>query len=300
MAPGAMHQARWMSKMLYYLKIWMFSCQFTITPTEEKGLQKICIFAIHVYLKAWMTASLPQNAPYNDFNLMKSLLKFKKIDEEIRKVASEKLANHLWYLSEDLVALALFDNQVSHCIKKQMIKAMKEVNGKNLAKRPDIKLKNFMDMKFEDFVTKRSALLFNRMSLPDTFLHVDPQIWEHQEDYCKALKIIEGIPVVNDHAERGIALIKEFNGKITHFEDQLQFLLQVIEEHRRMYPDCKKQSLAGAGTSTYHTHCCLNVTCIIFNSQNVRNFNKIKLNVFPSSSFDSFYIYSIKYKSTEL
>ncbi|GBO44288.1 hypothetical protein AVEN_247283-1 [Araneus ventricosus] len=120
-----------------------------------------------------------------------------------------------------------------------MIKAMKEVNGKNnLAKRPDIKLKNFMDMKFEDFVTNRSALLFKRMSLPDMFLHVDPQIWEHQEDYYKALKIIEGIPVVNDHAERDIALIKEFNGKITHFEDQLEFLLQVIEEHRRVYPDC--------------------------------------------------------------
>ncbi|GBM65256.1 hypothetical protein AVEN_46097-1 [Araneus ventricosus] len=110
-------------------------------------------------------------------------MKYKKIDEEISKVASEKLANHLWYLSEDLVALALFDNQVPHCIKRQMIKATKEVNGKNLAKRPDIKLKNFMDMKFEDFVTKRSALLFKRMSLHDTFLHIDPQIWEHQEDY---------------------------------------------------------------------------------------------------------------------
>ncbi|GBM70627.1 hypothetical protein AVEN_117340-1 [Araneus ventricosus] len=186
-----------------------------------------------------MTASLPQNAPYNDFNLMKSLSQYKNIDEEISKVASEKLANHLWYLSEDLVALALFDNQVPHCIKRQMIKAMKEVNGKNnLAKRPDIKLKNFMDMKSEDFVTNWSALLFKRMSLPDTFLHVDPQIWEHQEDYYKALKIIEGIPVVNYHAERDIAVIKEFNGKITHFEDQLQFLLQVIEEHRRVYPDC--------------------------------------------------------------
>ncbi|GBN37207.1 hypothetical protein AVEN_110885-1 [Araneus ventricosus] len=170
----------------------MFSCQFTITLTEEKGLQRICKFAIHMYLKAWMAASLPQNAPYNDFNLMKSLLQCKKIDEKISKVASEKLANHLWYLSEDLVALALFDKQVPHCIKRQMIKAMKEINGKNnLAKRPDIKLKNFMVMKFEDFVTKRSALLFKRMRLLDTFLHVDPQIWEHQEDYYKALNLLK-------------------------------------------------------------------------------------------------------------
>lgn len=50
--------------------------------------------------------------------------------------------------------------------------------------------------------------------------------------------------VVNDHAERGVALIQEYNGYLTHSEEQLQFLLHVVEDHRRIYPDCKKSTLA--------------------------------------------------------
>ena len=40
--------------------------------------------------------------------------------------------------------------------------------------------------------------------------------------------------VTNDAAERGIALIQEFtaNGR-TKKEEQLQFMIQVAEEHRR-------------------------------------------------------------------
>lgn len=193
-----------------------------------------------------MTAPLPQSAPFNDFNLMKDLLQYKNIDDEISKAASEKLSKHLWYLSEDLVALALFDNQVPHCLKRLIVKAMKDINcKKESTKRPNITLETFVDMKFEDFVTKRSALLFQQMCLPDAFLQVDPEIWEDQETFCKALEIVKSIQVVNDHAERGIALIQEFCGKITYCETQLQYLLQVVEEHRRTYPDCKKQSLTG-------------------------------------------------------
>ena len=41
--------------------------------------------------------------------------------------------------------------------------------------------------------------------------------------------------VVNDQAERGVALIEEFSGHLTKDEEQLQFLLQVVQEHRRAY-----------------------------------------------------------------
>ncbi|KAG0710906.1 hypothetical protein GWK47_021813 [Chionoecetes opilio] len=40
LAPGAMHQARWMSKVLYSFKIWMFQGQFRLTKKEERGLQR--------------------------------------------------------------------------------------------------------------------------------------------------------------------------------------------------------------------------------------------------------------------
>ena len=51
--------------------------------------------------------------------------------------------------------------------------------------------------------------------------------------------------VVNYHVERGVALIQEFSGLLTRDEDQLQFLLQVVHEHRKAFPDSNKKTLAG-------------------------------------------------------
>jgi len=38
MAPGPMHHARWMSKVIYSLKVWMFRSQFMLTAVEERRL----------------------------------------------------------------------------------------------------------------------------------------------------------------------------------------------------------------------------------------------------------------------
>ena len=48
------------------------------------------------------------------------------------------------------------------------------------------------------------------------------------------------LSVTNDNAERGVALVQELNKLITHDEDQFQFLLQVVADHRRQYSICKK------------------------------------------------------------
>jgi len=46
MAPGAFHQARWLSKTIYTLVIWLFRNQFRLTAHEENRLQDVCIFII--------------------------------------------------------------------------------------------------------------------------------------------------------------------------------------------------------------------------------------------------------------
>ena len=106
MAPGATHHARWLSKVIYSLKIWMFKGQFHLTKKEEQGLQDVCIFSARVYLRAWMTAPIPACAPYHDYQLMISLLDYSSINSEISRVTSMKMANHLWYLSPETVSLA--------------------------------------------------------------------------------------------------------------------------------------------------------------------------------------------------
>ena len=48
--------------------------------------------------------------------------------------------------------------------------------------------------------------------------------------------------VVNDTAERAVKLMQDFNGLITAEEEQKQFLLRCVQEHRKLYQDCKKKT----------------------------------------------------------
>ena len=61
--PGAIPRARWMAKLIYTLKIWMFRMQFKLTKSEEQGIQDLTLFTIIIYKKAWMTALFPIESP---------------------------------------------------------------------------------------------------------------------------------------------------------------------------------------------------------------------------------------------
>jgi len=251
LAPGPMHHARWMSKVLYSLKVWMLRSQFSLTAREERGLRDICIFAVRIYLKAWIRAPLATCAPFNDLQLMKSLLEYSSINTAISKVTSEKLSKHMWYLSEHLVCLAFFDSAVSTQTKQNMVAAlnMEELNVPDSKVLPVEKrviitsLESFHEKKLEDFVTKNSIAFFHKIDISTSFLQSDPSTWEERDDYKMALETVKCMAVVNDHAERGVALIQEYSGLFTHDESQLQFLLQVVADHRRAFPDSKKETL---------------------------------------------------------
>jgi len=42
--------------------------------------------------------------------------------------------------------------------------------------------------------------------------------------------------VVSDCAERGIALVEEYNCSLTKDEEQKQFLLRLVDLHRKQFP----------------------------------------------------------------
>ena len=255
-SPGAMHRARWLAKVLYSIKIWLFRDQFRLTKTELKGITSVAAFGVIVYLRAWMTAPVAISAPLNDFLMMKQLLEYP--DAQISSVTSKKLGMHLWYLSEELVTLALFDSRVPADTKKLMLAAMDIPTSDHPPKRPQVETSAFMSHKgLEQFCTANSMTLFNRLQLPTSFLSKEPSEWCQDEMYNRALAVVTALAVVNDRAERGVALIQDFNKKLTKDEDQLQFLLHVVSEHRRLFPDCRKSSVcrrASTSTSTSSPH----------------------------------------------
>lgn len=214
-----------------------------MTTSEERGICDVATFSVIIHLKAWMTAPLAVEAPLNDFTLMGQLLSYPHA--AISAATSKKLGLHLWYLSEELIGLALFDSRLSHDSKRLMIAAMDEEAPDHPSKRPSIKSDAFLGKRgLEQFCTANSKKLFQLLDLPETLLNKDPSDWEQDESYTRALGIVKSLAVVNDRAERGVALIQDFHKKLTKNEDQLQFLLQIVNEHRRQFPDYTKRNLA--------------------------------------------------------
>jgi len=108
--PGAIHRARFLSRLIYALKIVLFKyAGFKLTKRETQGLVDFCVFGVVVYIKSWFLCRLPTAAPANDLNLLKLLV---QVESPSAKGALKKLCGQLWYLSEELVALAFFDRDI--------------------------------------------------------------------------------------------------------------------------------------------------------------------------------------------
>lgn len=246
--PGAVHHARWLAKAIYCLKIFLFKDQFHLQPRELNGLRHICIFIVLFYVKSWFTAPSAIKAPKHDLELLQNLIKYKKINADVSNAASLKLSGHLWYLSEDLSALSLFDDTVSLQTKEKIIHALKEREGTDIVpKRVSIKpsdLELWLEKDISDFVTKKSLFLFRQFDMPCDFMDVNPEFWNEDQSFNKCREVLYHLRVVNDVAERGVALIEEYNSLLTKDEEQRQYILQVVKYHREQFPDCQKNTLS--------------------------------------------------------
>ena len=85
----------------------------------------------------------------------------------------------------------------------------------------------------------------------DSFLSSDPETWATNEAYLESEAVVKELRVVSDTAERGVALVQKYSALHTKNEEQMQFALQVVKEHRKHFPDSKKLTiLQGLATST--------------------------------------------------
>lgn len=56
---------------------------------------------------------------------------------------------------------------------------------------------------------------------------------------------MDNFRVVNDTAERAVKLMEDFNKIGSKNEDQKQYILQVVSQYQRRFPNCKKVTLMG-------------------------------------------------------
>nr|CAH7759053.1 unnamed protein product [Callosobruchus chinensis]CAH7764646.1 unnamed protein product [Callosobruchus chinensis] len=95
----------------------------------------------------------------------------------------------------------------------------------------------------QDFVSDKSTNLFSRLKIDINFLKKPVSTWYEDVTYLQAKRRVLSLRAVNDTAERAVKLIQDFHGLVTAKEEQKQFLLRCVQEHRNLYPDCKKKTL---------------------------------------------------------
>ena len=74
----------------------------------------------------WVTASIASKAPQDYLNLLKQCQVYHTINTNLSNATVKKMAGQLWYLSEELVTLALFDDDLYNSTKDMMVVTMKE------------------------------------------------------------------------------------------------------------------------------------------------------------------------------
>lgn len=105
--------------MIYRFKIFYFKISFSVRQRKLTAFRDICIFLVNIYVRTWFRAPFAIEAPLNDYNLLKSLVKYP--DYDISRITINKLCGHLWYIAPETIALAFFDSRISKETKLKMI-----------------------------------------------------------------------------------------------------------------------------------------------------------------------------------
>lgn len=254
-APGALHRSRWMDRLIYTLKIFMFGTtnresgygHFQITQKEEDGLRDFICFSIAGgYIKAWYLAPSAMTAPNTDLKFLNTFKEYATINNVLAEAAIKKFLGHLWYISEHMISLAFFDDAISFNEKNEIVQAMlTNQTSEDPSRRINLSYTKFKKtiLKPSNFVTKNSIFFFETLNLPTSFLKKHPETWSQDADYEVAKQRVEALKVVNDISERTVALIQEYNETITCDEQQKQHLLQLVNHHRKNVPNFNKSTL---------------------------------------------------------
>lgn len=247
--PGPMHHARWMAKAIYCLKIFMFASQFELTRDEKNALRDICLFVVRFYIKMWFQCTKPLQAPRLDLQFIKDIHSYRSIDLQTSDVVLKKLRTQSWYLSEEPIAFAFFDNDVTVEEKRRMVQSFNEQPEPNEETTmfrliiPPTQFTNINTWHLSDFITENTRNFFTRYNISLDFLQTDPSEWNSIEEYKKTQTFLNTLQVTNDHAERALNLMKTFNRKMTKDEKEEQYILQIVSKHRKEDTGVTKSAL---------------------------------------------------------
>ncbi|KAK3921457.1 Receptor-like protein 1, partial [Frankliniella fusca] len=231
--PIALSSARFMGRIIYCLTIHMFALtgEFEVRDTLLQNLRELNLFFVSIYLKPWFTATIAAIAPRTDLQLATDIINYTR-SPAVADIAGAALKNHLWYLHGVTVGLAFFDEEIPLNEKRDMVARLscappqKVSPWRRYVLAPKSSFSFLKSKSISDFVSTTTLNFFDVMKLDKSFLNEDPEKWPENPKYQENRAIIKALHVVNDIAERGVALVKRFiKNPLTRKEEGFQDLL---------------------------------------------------------------------------
>ena len=170
---------------------------------------------------------------------------FKTFDFELATEDLKVLNRHTWYLTPPVVIFSLFSDRLSESEKQAMANRILMTSKPECLHvgKPNLSLDLKSDTCLTALIDPDSWYFFEILGLKHSWLSEKVEMWDNDPDFLEAQMFVRSVKVVNDPAERGIKLISDFIGNLTKNELSRQDLLQVVEFHRRMFPDTLKNTL---------------------------------------------------------
>lgn len=239
MVPGAVNNARWMARAIYVLKCYLFRHQLNIEDSLSERLRRFSLFISAIYVKYWNWCSNVFNATVNDLRFLKELEMYRQIDNDLANVAIQSFCRHLTYLSDEMVALSIFSNQLTDDEKERIRSKFQAGQSEIHTERTENSIQhiysneNFTELELYDFITPRSMFLFHTLNIDASFLNHQSKNWKNLESYQRAREKMKNLfVVVNDSSERALGqTANAINNQKARTEENLQNFLTCKLKH---------------------------------------------------------------------
>ncbi|KAG7160662.1 hypothetical protein Hamer_G032231 [Homarus americanus] len=170
----------------------------------------------------------------NDLLFLKKISDYTKVDKEVSEEATQIYQSSV-VPQQEVVGFAFFDMNVGD-EKQRMVDSLKRL--KMWLSSQDVN-----DIHLEDFVSSAISK-FYMLNLPTDFLQLSHLCGKLMQVIAKQKKL-KTMKVVNDVAERGVALIQDYIHVITKDEEQRQFLPRWSVIIERTFQTLKKDCNRG-------------------------------------------------------
>jgi hypothetical protein len=236
-----------MSKAIYLLKMELKTERISVTVEERRQIHQMAQFIALFYAKYFLRSRIAVFSPQDDLKFLSSMISYRDEDPDLTIPVIASIKRHLWYLSEELVVLALFNEELGSFTRSVMAQKLFSIPRPDVFKVGKPKYPTIDDNNLpllSSLLGPRSWLIFLLLGLTNSqdWLQLPPKYWDLISDYRVARDFCFNLQVFNDCAERAIKLVEDFSC-ITKDEEKFQFLIQCVEDHRKNFSSFTQSSL---------------------------------------------------------